>query len=86
MPLSPSSPRLPPCCSIRRDGAVSHSLLRPLLRMRAPYIVYVSCDPSTLARDIKMLADGYDLISAQMVDMFPQTYHLETIALLKAKD
>jgi 23S rRNA (uracil1939-C5)-methyltransferase len=47
-------------------------------------IVYVSCDPSTLARDIAALCTNgrYQLVAAQPIDMFPQTYHIECIALL----
>ena len=51
-------------------------------------ICYVSCDPSTLARDIATLCAGgrYRLIAAQPIDMFPQTYHIECIALLNRTD
>jgi 23S rRNA (uracil1939-C5)-methyltransferase len=47
-------------------------------------LIYVSCDPSTLARDIKALAPTYRLVSAQVVDLFPQTFHIETVAVLDA--
>jgi 23S rRNA (uracil1939-C5)-methyltransferase len=58
------------------------SLLTEIARRKIPRLIYVSCDPSTLARDIKLLAAAYKLTSARVVDIFPQTYHLETIAVL----
>jgi 23S rRNA (uracil1939-C5)-methyltransferase len=55
-----------------------------LARVAAPEIVYVSCDPVTLARDLKVLvASGYKVVELHMVDMFPQTFHLETVVILR---
>lgn len=54
-----------------------------LARVRCPEIVYVSCDPVTLARDLKQLTgDGYKSFELHLVDMFPQTFHMETVAIL----
>ncbi len=56
-----------------------------LLKLAAPKIVYVSCNPATQARDIQLLQEKYELIKVQPVDMFPHTHHIENIALLHLK-
>jgi len=54
-----------------------------LEKLQSQQILYISCDPSTLARDLKHLcAAGYTLLDVHLFDMFPQTYHIETISLL----
>jgi len=53
-------------------------------RLRASEMVYVSCDPATLARDLKALAaSGYAIEQVAMADLFPQTFHLETVVRLR---
>jgi 23S rRNA (uracil1939-C5)-methyltransferase len=55
-----------------------------LARIAAPAIVYVSCDPATLARDLRALSSfGYAIESITLVDLFPQTFHLETVVALR---
>jgi 23S rRNA (uracil1939-C5)-methyltransferase len=52
-------------------------------RLHTPRIAYVSCDPATLARDLKvLLAAGFHLEKIDLVDLFPQTFHIETVAHL----
>ena len=54
-----------------------------LERIAAPNIIYVSCDPATLARDLQaLLQSGYSLQAITLVDLFPQTFHLETVTVL----
>lgn len=62
------------------------TLLEAMIAMKPKRIVYVSCNPSTLARDLRILEDGgYETKQIQPVDMFPQTMHVETVALLELK-
>src|SRR4030065_142791 len=64
-----------------REGA--KGILKGLVELSPEKIIYVSCDPPTLARDLKTLTEfGYKLIKIRPFDMFPQTYHIESVALL----
>ena len=60
-------------------------LVEKLLQVRAPVIVYVSCNPATQARDISILKDAYSVEKIQPVDMFPHTHHIENVMQLKLK-
>jgi 23S rRNA (uracil1939-C5)-methyltransferase len=78
-------PRNPPGLVVvdpPRSG-LGDSVARALARVNAPRITYVSCDPATLARDLVPLqAAGYRVEEVHLVDLFPQTYHLETVVQL----
>ena len=73
----------------RPERDLEHGLLRgrrrALARLEAPRIVYVSCNPTTLAGNVKeLLADwGYTLVRVRPVDMFPHTPHVESVSLLE---
>ncbi|WP_240688978.1 23S rRNA (uracil(1939)-C(5))-methyltransferase RlmD [Ammoniphilus sp. YIM 78166] len=60
-------------------------LLKTLLSVKPKRIVYVSCNPSTLAKDCNLLAKQYDIHWVQPVDMFPQTAHVESVTLMTLK-
>lgn len=61
------------------------TLLDTLLRISAPKMIYVSCNPATQARDLKILSQQYDILLSQAVDMFPHTHHIENVVLLRLK-
>ena len=65
-----------------RSGALE--IMNELLETRVKKVIYVSCDPQTLCRDLKVLVNGgYQLISTQPFDMFPQTHHCESVTMLQ---
>ena len=66
-----------------RDGC-NRAVLDAIKRFGVRRVVYVSCNPATLARDCRILAGyGYELESLKAFDMFPQTAHVESVAVLK---
>ena len=65
-----------------RAGAES-AVIKGILDLHPPQISYVSCDPATLARDLKkLIAGGYAIRSIRGFDLFPQTHHVETVVRL----
>ena len=69
----------PPRTGIHKD------ILKAVMEMNVKKMVYVSCNPSTLARDLADMSDKYEVIEIQPVDMFPHTYHIESVAKLRLK-
>jgi 23S rRNA (uracil1939-C5)-methyltransferase len=69
----------PPRAGMHKDA------LSRVLGLGADRVVYVSCNPPTLARDLAVLAQGYEVVEVQPVDMFPHTYHIEAVAKLARK-
>ena len=64
-----------------RNG-MHEDVCKMLLKAAPQKIVYVSCNPATQARDLKILAEKYDLVDIQPVDMFPHTTHVENVVSL----
>jgi 23S rRNA (uracil1939-C5)-methyltransferase len=62
------------------------SVVEMLLKLSAPKLIYVSCNPATQARDLALMSEKYDVVKVRPVDMFPHTYHVENVALLHLKN
>lgn len=67
-----------------RPGLTDRTV-KAILEAMPDRVVYISCNPSTLARDLKKLATGYDIESVRLMDFFPNTYHIETMTFLRVK-
>ncbi len=63
-------------------AGMSEALIGHILQTAAPRVVYVSCNPATMARDLALLHPAYRIESLQPVDLFPQTHHVECVAVL----
>jgi len=66
-------------------AGMHEKITRAILELGPQRIVYVSCNPTTLSRDLSILSAKYDITEIQPVDMFPHTYHIETVVRLDLK-
>ena len=64
----------------------SSDLLHTVINAEVPEILYISCDPATLSRDLKILSEYYNMTAVTPVDLFPRTSHVESVVLLSRKD
>jgi 23S rRNA (uracil1939-C5)-methyltransferase len=69
----------PPRAGMHKD------VVKRVLELGIDRMVYVSCNPATMARDLQMMQDCYRLVEVQPVDMFPHTYHIEAVARLEKR-
>jgi 23S rRNA (uracil1939-C5)-methyltransferase len=83
LPMLEETPQVviidPPRVGMHKD------VVTAVLKLAAPRMVYVSCNPSTLARDLALMAADYNIDHAQPVDLFPHTFHIESVVQLTRK-
>jgi len=71
----------PPRTGLGKDG------LKTLTGMSPRHLAYMSCDPATMARDVAALVEaGYRILRLEVLDMFPQTAHIESLMFLERQD
>jgi 23S rRNA (uracil1939-C5)-methyltransferase len=66
-------------------AGLTNSVMTTILSLAPERIIYISCNPSTFARDLKKLLTKYDIESVRMIDFFPQTFHIESLAFLRLR-
>ena len=66
-------------------AGMHEKLVRKIIDMAAPIVVYVSCNPATQARDLRLLDEKYQVTMVQPVDMFPHTHHIENVVQLRLR-
>ncbi len=66
-------------------AGLHETVVQNILTIAPPRIVYVSCNPATQARDLKLMEEQYRIVNIQPVDMFPHTYHIENVVLLEKR-
>jgi len=66
-------------------AGMHEKLVKKIVQIEAPTVVYVSCNPATQARDLRLLDEKYMVTKVQPVDMFPHTHHIENVAQLKLR-
>lgn len=67
-----------------REG-LGKKAMEKIFQFKPRFLIYISCDPSTFARDLKILSEKYSVEFIKLIDMFPQTYHIESMAFLNSK-
>lgn len=66
-------------------AGITNKAMENIINLKANEIIYMSCDPSTLARDLGKLKKYYTIASIRLIDFFPQTFHIEAIAMMRKK-
>ena len=65
---------------------LDNTTINKLNELELKKLVYISCNPATMVRDLKMLEEKYDIKEIQPIDMFPYTSHVECVSVLKLKE